>query len=139
MGVGEKLKAPGCVGARMSVVLAIRRSFPRRSLKQGIRPFYPLLFRSPAHSYTRLDHELASPAALRSLAERTEGYSGADLQALLYNAQLEAIHDAIEARGGDGDAVASSREAEASPLSAEQTAQLRAALDHREVDLLVEA
>ncbi|KAF2434973.1 AAA-domain-containing protein [Tothia fuscella] len=33
------------------------------------------------------------------VAQRTEGYSGADLQALVYNAQLEAVHDVL----GDGD------------------------------------
>jgi peroxin-1 len=33
------------------------------------------------------------------VAERTEGYSGADLQALVYNAQLEAVHDVL----GEGD------------------------------------
>lgn len=32
---------------------------------------------------------------LQELAERTEGFTGADLQAVLYNAHLEAIHDAI--------------------------------------------
>ncbi|EMD91111.1 hypothetical protein COCC4DRAFT_39736 [Bipolaris maydis ATCC 48331] len=32
---------------------------------------------------------------LREIASRTEGYSGADLQAVVYNAQLEAIHDAL--------------------------------------------
>lgn len=32
---------------------------------------------------------------LREIARRTEGYSGADLQAVVYNAQLEAIHDAL--------------------------------------------
>lgn len=32
---------------------------------------------------------------LREIAQRTEGYSGADLQAVVYNAQLEAIHDAL--------------------------------------------
>lgn len=32
---------------------------------------------------------------LRDIARRTEGYSGADLQAVVYNAQLEAIHDAL--------------------------------------------
>jgi peroxin-1 len=35
------------------------------------------------------------------IARRTEGYSGADLQALVYNAQLEAIHDVL---GDHGDA-----------------------------------
>ncbi len=33
---------------------------------------------------------------LREIAQRTEGYSGADLQAVVYNAQLEAIHDVLE-------------------------------------------
>ena len=31
----------------------------------------------------------------REIAQRTEGYSGADLQAVAYNAQLEAIHDVL--------------------------------------------
>ncbi|KAF2876832.1 peroxisome biosynthesis protein-like protein (PAS1/Peroxin-1) [Massariosphaeria phaeospora] len=31
----------------------------------------------------------------REIAERTEGYSGADLQAVVYNAQLAAIHDIL--------------------------------------------
>ncbi|KAI5804199.1 P-loop containing nucleoside triphosphate hydrolase protein [Peziza echinospora] len=34
--------------------------------------------------------------SLLEIAKRTEGYSGADLQAVLYNAHLEAIHDVIE-------------------------------------------
>ncbi|KAI9674423.1 MAG: Peroxisome biosynthesis protein pex1 [Caeruleum heppii] len=33
---------------------------------------------------------------LPTVAERTEGYSGADLQALAYNAHLEAIHDVLD-------------------------------------------
>ncbi|BFZ63512.1 Peroxisome biosynthesis protein pex1 [Saitoella coloradoensis] len=33
---------------------------------------------------------------LEELAERMEGYSGADLQAVLYNAHLEAIHEVLE-------------------------------------------
>jgi len=32
---------------------------------------------------------------LKDVARRTEGYSGADLQAAVYNAQLEAIHDVL--------------------------------------------
>jgi peroxin-1 len=36
---------------------------------------------------------------LREIAQRTQGYSGADLQAVVYNAQLEAIHDKL----GDDD------------------------------------
>ncbi|KAF2109073.1 P-loop containing nucleoside triphosphate hydrolase protein [Lophiotrema nucula] len=39
---------------------------------------------------------------LRDIAQRTEGYSGADLQAVVYNAQLEAIHDVLgESELGD--------------------------------------
>lgn len=39
---------------------------------------------------------------LREIAQRTEGYSGADLQAVVYNAQLEAIHDVLgDAELGD--------------------------------------
>jgi len=39
---------------------------------------------------------------LREIAQRTDGYSGADLQAVVYNAQLEAIHDVLgNAEGGD--------------------------------------
>ncbi|KAH9860414.1 hypothetical protein J1614_011745 [Plenodomus biglobosus] len=39
---------------------------------------------------------------LREIAQRTEGYSGADLQAVVYNAQLEAIHDVLgDSEGGD--------------------------------------
>ena len=34
---------------------------------------------------------------LCALAEKTEGFSGADLQALVYNAHLEVVHDAIAA------------------------------------------
>ncbi len=38
---------------------------------------------------------LAAGGPLLELARRTEGFSGADLQALVSNAQLEAIHDAL--------------------------------------------
>lgn len=38
---------------------------------------------------------LSSDEGLLELARRTEGYSGADLQALMSNAQLEAIHDVL--------------------------------------------
>ncbi|KAL9060319.1 MAG: hypothetical protein Q9162_000723 [Coniocarpon cinnabarinum] len=34
-------------------------------------------------------------ARLREVAQETEGYTGADLQAVVYNSHLEAIHDAI--------------------------------------------
>ncbi|EHK40899.1 hypothetical protein TRIATDRAFT_227068 [Trichoderma atroviride IMI 206040] len=44
----------------------------------------------------RLSPELTeSDEALTSIAQQTEGYSGADLQALVSNAQLEAIHDVL--------------------------------------------
>nr|OQO22535.1 hypothetical protein B0A51_09686 [Rachicladosporium sp. CCFEE 5018] len=33
---------------------------------------------------------------LREVAQRTSGYSGADLQAVVYNAHLEAIHDLLD-------------------------------------------
>lgn len=36
---------------------------------------------------------------LNDWAERTDGFTGADLQALLYNAHLEAIHEAMEPSG----------------------------------------
>src|SRR5204863_4354432 len=39
--------------------------------------------------------ELGEDVDLYSLAERTENYTGADLQATLYNAHLEAVHNVI--------------------------------------------
>lgn len=41
--------------------------------------------------------ELSEEIDLSYYAKKCEGYSGADLQALLYNAHLEAIHEAIDA------------------------------------------
>jgi peroxin-1 len=41
----------------------------------------------------KLSKEVLS--SLDEIASRTEGYSGADLQALVYNAHLEAIHDVL--------------------------------------------
>lgn len=41
---------------------------------------------------------LSTDVDLDHLASRTEGFSGADLQAVLYNAHLEAIHDVISKR-----------------------------------------
>lgn len=38
---------------------------------------------------------LAEDVDLKVFAERTEGFSGADLQGFLYNAHLEAIHGAV--------------------------------------------
>ncbi|KAI8639618.1 P-loop containing nucleoside triphosphate hydrolase protein [Parasitella parasitica] len=40
--------------------------------------------------------QLASDVDLKVYAEKTEGFSGADLQGFLYNAHLEAIHGAID-------------------------------------------
>ena len=40
---------------------------------------------------------------LREVARRTAGYSGADLQAVIYNAHLEAIHDVLGDHGTMGD------------------------------------
>ena len=48
----------------------------------------------------RLSPELTqSTEALQEIGRRTEGFSGADLQALVSNAQLEAIHDVIDVNG----------------------------------------
>lgn len=42
---------------------------------------------------------LATDITSEYLAAQTEGYSGADLQALLYNAHLNAIHDIVDLEG----------------------------------------
>ncbi|KAH8884428.1 AAA-domain-containing protein [Thozetella sp. PMI_491] len=47
------------------------------------------------------DEVLSSEDDLLELGRRTEGFSGADLQALVSNAQLEAIHDVLSDRGHD--------------------------------------
>ncbi|KAF8428119.1 P-loop containing nucleoside triphosphate hydrolase protein [Tirmania nivea] len=54
--------------------------------------------------------DLGPDVAISAIASRTEGYSGADLQAVLYNAHLEAIHDVIgeEERRVEGTDTASS-------------------------------
>ena len=41
--------------------------------------------------------------SLREVADRTAGYSGADLQAVIYNAHLEAIHGVLGDQGALGD------------------------------------
>ena len=45
----------------------------------------------------KLSNDIVSESSggLASIAAQTEGYSGADLQALVYNAHLEAIHDVL--------------------------------------------
>jgi peroxin-1 len=48
----------------------------------------------------RLSSELTdTDDGLTEIASRTEGFSGADLQALVSNAQLEAIHDVLDVNG----------------------------------------
>ncbi|TRM69216.1 P-loop containing nucleoside triphosphate hydrolase protein [Schizophyllum amplum] len=56
---------------------------------------------------------LAAGVQLSGVAEATEGFSGADLQALLYNAHLEAVHESI-ARGPAVERSSSSVDGEAS-------------------------
>lgn len=45
---------------------------------------------------------MAGSIDLNGLAKETDGYSGADLQALLYNAHLEVVHETIAAIQSDG-------------------------------------
>lgn len=42
------------------------------------------------------DTNLSSEASLGEVAAKTEGYSGADLQAILYTAQMNALVDGDE-------------------------------------------
>ncbi|PCH34751.1 AAA-domain-containing protein [Wolfiporia cocos MD-104 SS10] len=49
---------------------------------------------------------IAPSVDLRVVAEGTEGFSGADLQALVYNAHLEVVHDTIAAHPGNAGAAA---------------------------------
>lgn len=42
----------------------------------------------------KIGHDVLD-SGLNQIAKRTEGYSGADLQAVVYNAHLEAIHDVL--------------------------------------------
>jgi len=39
---------------------------------------------------------LADDVNLEAIAQATEGFTGADLQALVYNANLEAVHETID-------------------------------------------
>ncbi|KAI9842010.1 MAG: Peroxisome biosynthesis protein pex1 [Thelocarpon superellum] len=55
------------------------------------------ILRALSKSLTMSEDVLAE--GLPEVARRTEGYSGADLQALVYNAQLEAIHDVLGDHG----------------------------------------
>ncbi|PRT53993.1 Peroxisome biosynthesis protein PAS1 [Wickerhamiella sorbophila] len=45
---------------------------------------------------------LAPDVDLSAIAARTEGFSGADLQALMYNAYLDAIHERLDTKGEQG-------------------------------------
>ncbi|ERS95765.1 hypothetical protein HMPREF1624_07840 [Sporothrix schenckii ATCC 58251] len=62
------------------------------------------IFRALGNKAKMSDEVLGGPnqsddsEAMRNLAQRTEGFSGADLQALVSNAQLEAIHDVLNDR-----------------------------------------
>ena len=40
--------------------------------------------------------DVSDEVDLQSIADQTEGFSGADLQALLYNAHLESVHEELE-------------------------------------------
>ncbi|PHH56161.1 Peroxisome biosynthesis protein PAS1 [Ceratocystis fimbriata CBS 114723] len=51
-------------------------------------------------SKIRLSDDLLSGDKFAELGRRTEGFSGADLQALVSNAQLEAIHDVLNVAEG---------------------------------------
>lgn len=53
---------------------------------------------------------LSSSVDLDEIAVATDGYSGADLQALLYNAHLEVIHDSIASTSDQGARVDKSNE-----------------------------
>ncbi|KAI0349828.1 AAA-domain-containing protein [Trametes cingulata] len=44
---------------------------------------------------------IAASVDLSALADETEGFSGADLQALVYNAHLEVIHDTLSSHASD--------------------------------------
>ncbi|KAF7794445.1 hypothetical protein EIP86_005579 [Pleurotus ostreatoroseus] len=61
---------------------------------------------------------LAQDVDLEALAEDTNGFSGADLQALVYNAQLEVIHEAIAAASVSSSAASNGddRDAEEKPI-----------------------
>lgn len=45
---------------------------------------------------------LADDVDLEAIAQATDGFTGADLQALVYNANLEAVHETIDQEPGNG-------------------------------------
>ncbi|EGX91414.1 peroxisome biosynthesis protein (PAS1/Peroxin-1), putative [Cordyceps militaris CM01] len=67
----------------------------------------------------RLSDELAeSEDAWKEMARRTEGFSGADLQALVSNSQLEAIHDVLDVNGGGASTATAGRSKSGGPNGA---------------------
>ncbi|GFF54881.1 peroxisome biosynthesis protein PAS1 [Aspergillus udagawae] len=52
---------------------------------------------------TKLVMDAEVVARMDEIAARTEGFSGADLQAVVYNAHLEAVHDALGDHSGTAD------------------------------------
>ncbi|KAK9245846.1 P-loop containing nucleoside triphosphate hydrolase protein [Lipomyces tetrasporus] len=52
--------------------------------------------------------ELAEDIALEDIAGETDGFSGADLQALMYNAHLEAIHEIVDEKHSGSEATGAS-------------------------------
>lgn len=69
----------------------------RRDVRQAICPLNQCV---PTHivqilmAVSRKLH-LSPSVNLDKLADQTEGYSGADIQAVMYNAQLEVVHESI--------------------------------------------
>lgn len=55
---------------------------------------------------------LDSSVDLEEYVDATQGFSGADLQAFIYNAQLEAVHDIVEEDRHDPSASRSNSESE---------------------------
>ena len=77
----------------------------------------------------RVEAELVAPQALGSLAQRTAGMTAAVLQALLANAQLATIRDALPAPTDEQPAAAAPADAGGTPLlSAPRLERLRAAV-----------
>ena len=71
---------------------------------------------------------------LMEIAHRTEGYSGADLQAIVYNAHLEAIHDVLGDQKIDSGKSGSQSELATSTSRTREIIQFRLseAVDHQE-------
>ena len=79
----------------------------------------------------RCEASLQSASTTRALAARCDGYSGADLQALLANAQLAAVHESLarEALNLNGTSMGADACAPVdAPLSGDQLLRVRAAV-----------